>query len=74
MAKIEKIIEKMKNQPKGISFKEVKKALEHAGFKVVRVEGSHFQFRNEQGIVTTVKRKNPVNAKAVKDALDKLGE
>lgn len=74
MAKIEKIIEKMKNQPKGITFTEIKKILEHAGYKVVRVAGSHYQFRNEQGLLTTVKRENPVDIQAVKDALNRLGE
>ena len=74
MAKIEKIIEKMKNQPKGITFTEIKKVLEHAGYKVVRVAGSHYQFRNEQGLLTTVKRENPVDIQAVKGALNRLGE
>lgn len=74
MARIEKIIEKMKNQPKGITFTEIKKVLEHAGYKVVRVAGSHYQFRNEQGLLTTVKRENPVDIQAVKDALNRLGE
>ncbi|WP_313798813.1 type II toxin-antitoxin system HicA family toxin [Cytobacillus sp.] len=74
MAKIEKIIEKMKNQPKGVSFKEVKKVLEHYGYIVVRIRGSHHQFRNEQGLVTTVKREHPVHPEAVKDTLGRIGE
>ncbi|MGI8351694.1 type II toxin-antitoxin system HicA family toxin [Niallia circulans] len=74
MAKIDKIILKMKNQPKGITFNEVKKVLEHLGYIVVRIRGSHHQFRNEQGLVTTVKRENPVAVEAVKDALERLGE
>ena len=74
MAKIEKIIIKMKNQPKGITFTEIKKVLEHYGYKVVRVAGSHHQFRNEQGLVTTIKRENPVDIQAVKDALNRIGE
>ena len=73
MAKIEKIIEKMKNQPKGITFAEIKKVLEHNGFEVVRIKGSHYQFRNEQGLLTTVKRENPVDIQAVKDALERMG-
>lgn len=74
MAKIDKIILKMKNQPKGITFNEVKKVLEHLGYIEVRIRGSHHQFRNEQGLLTTVKRENPVNVEAVKDALERLGE
>lgn len=41
MAKIEKLIEKMRRQPKGITFDEVKKALEYAGYREVRSNGSH---------------------------------
>ncbi|TCJ01589.1 MULTISPECIES: type II toxin-antitoxin system HicA family toxin [Cytobacillus] len=74
MAKIEKIIEKMKNQPKGISFKEVKKVLEHLGYIEVRIRGSHHQFRNEQGLVTTVKKENPIDRAVIVDVLDRLGE
>lgn len=74
MAKIEKIIEKMKNRPKGILFSEIKKVLEHSGYIEVRVRGSHHQFRNEQGLLTTVKRENPVHPEAVKDALERIGD
>lgn len=73
MAKIEKIIEKMKQNPKGITFREVKKALEHAGYSEIRIVGSHHHFRNAQGLLTTVKRENPVHRKAVEDALRRLG-
>ncbi|WP_409370323.1 type II toxin-antitoxin system HicA family toxin [Lysinibacillus sp. 38-6] len=74
MAKIEKIIEKMKNQPKGITFAEIKKVLEHNGYSEIRIRGSHHHFRNEQGQVTTIKRENPVDIQAVKDALNRIGE
>jgi len=74
MAKIEKIIEKMKKQPKGITFAEIKKVLVHNGYKEIRIRGSHHHFRNEQGLVTTIKRENPVDIQAVKDALNRIGE
>lgn len=73
MAKIEKIIEKMKRNPKGITFRELKKALEYAGYSEIRSVGSHHHFRNAQGLLTTVKRENPVHPEAVKDALRRLG-
>ena len=73
MARIEKIIKKMKNQPKGITFTEIKKVLEHYGYKEIRTRGSHHHFQNEQGLVTTVKRENPVDIQAVKDALNRIG-
>jgi predicted RNA binding protein YcfA (HicA-like mRNA interferase family) len=72
MAKIEKLIEKMRINMKGITFAELKKVLEHAGYSEVRVRGSHHHFRNEKGLLTTVKRENPVNPEAVKDALARL--
>lgn len=74
LAKIDKLINKMMRQPKGITFQEVKKALEHAGYIEVRVVGSHHHFRNEQGLLTTVKRINPVHPKAVEDALMRLNK
>lgn len=69
MAKVEKIIEKMKNQPNGVSFREIKKVLEYLGYEVVRVTGSHHHFRNKHGLRTTVKRENPVDINAVDDTL-----
>lgn len=74
MAKIEKLIEKMRRNPRGITFHEVKKVLEYAGYCEVRSVGSHHHFRNEQGLLTTVKRENPVNPEAAKDALERLGD
>ena len=73
MAKIEKLIEKMRRSNQGITFHEVKKVLEHAGYSEIRVRGSHHHFRNDQGLLTTVKRESPVNPEAVKDALKRLG-
>ncbi|MED4887778.1 type II toxin-antitoxin system HicA family toxin [Lysinibacillus fusiformis] len=74
MAKIEKIIKKMKNQPKGITFAEIKKVLVHNGYEEIRIRGSHHHFRNEQGLVTTIKRENPVDIQAVEDVLNRIGE
>lgn len=73
MAKIVKIIIEMKNQPKGITFTEIKKVLEHNGYKEIRIRGSHHHFQNEQGLVTTVKLEYPVDIQAVKDALNRIG-
>ncbi|MEX3744627.1 MULTISPECIES: hypothetical protein [Lysinibacillus] len=38
MAKIEKIIEKMKNQPKGITFAEIKKSLNITDIRRLELE------------------------------------
>lgn len=73
MAKIEKIIIEMKNQLKGITFKEIKN-LEHNGYKEISIRGSHYHFQNEQGLVITFKLEYPVDFQVVKDALNRIGE
>ncbi|GAA4828192.1 type II toxin-antitoxin system HicA family toxin [Paenibacillus vulneris] len=73
MAGVEKLIEKMRNRPNGIRFSEITKVLKHSGYREVRVEGSHHQYRNEKGDVITVKFRNPVKAVCVKDVLSRIG-
>jgi len=73
MARVEKLIEKMRNRPNGIRFAEITKVLEHYGYREVRVDGSHHQYRNEKGDVITVKFQNPVKAICVKDVLHRIG-
>lgn len=48
---------------------EIKKVLEHNEYKEIRNRGSHHHFRNEQGLITTIMRENPVDIQAVKDGL-----
>lgn len=75
MARIEKIIEKMKNRPKGIRFEELVKVLNHYGYILVRVKGSHHHFRNDKGDVITIPNHgNPIKAVYVKDVLQRIGE
>ena len=52
MAGIDKLVEKMKNQPSGIRFDEASRVLERYGYRQVRKKGSHRQFRNEAGDLT----------------------
>jgi predicted RNA binding protein YcfA (HicA-like mRNA interferase family) len=73
MAKVEKLITKMRNSPHGISFQEVAKVLEAHGYIETRVNGSHHQFRNERGDVITIKKSNPLKAVYVKDVLNRVG-
>lgn len=47
MAGIDKIVEKMKSQPRGIRYEEAAKVLEYHGYNHVRTKGSHHQFRNK---------------------------
>jgi len=64
----------MKNQPSGIRFEEASKVLAHFGYTQVRVKGSHHQFRNEDGDLTTVQYGSPINKVYVFDILERIGE
>ncbi len=74
MASIDKIIEKMKNQPNGIRCAEAQRVLEHFNFRMDRKRGSHMQFINKDGEVITVKEENPLKAVYVKDILRRIGK
>jgi len=74
MPNINKIIEKMHNQPHGIRFDEAKKALEHYGYQHTRTKGSHYQFVDDDGDLITVKFKNPIREAYVKNILKRAGE
>lgn len=75
MPSIEKIINKMKQQPNGIRFQELKKVLEYNGYMIKEKKGtSHRQFINKNGDVITIKEDNPLKAVYVKDVLKRIGE
>ena len=74
MAGIDKLVEKMKNQPSGIRFDEASRVLEHYGYRQVRKKGSHRQFRNDAGDLTTVQYGNPIGKGYVNDILKRIGE
>lgn len=74
MAGIDKIIEKMKVQPRGIRYEEAVKVLEYYGYQHVRTKGSHHQFRNQNGDVTTIKFSNPLKISYVTDILARIGQ
>lgn len=74
MARVDKLIEKMRNRPNGIRFDEVEKVLRHHGYILVRSKGtSHYHFRNDAGNVITIPKENPVKAVYVKDVLRRIG-
>ena len=73
MASVEKIIQKMKNQPNGIRMTEADKVLTTFGYRLDRQKGSHRQYINEAGDVITVKEENPLKAVYVKDILRRTG-
>jgi predicted RNA binding protein YcfA (HicA-like mRNA interferase family) len=75
MAKVDKLIEKMKARPNGIRFAEIAKVLQYHGYIEVRVDGSHHQFRHkETGDVQTIIFRNPVKTSQVKEVLRRIGE
>jgi len=49
MPSVEKIIQKMQEQPNGIILQEAEKVLENFGYLKQRTRGSHNIFRNEMG-------------------------
>ncbi len=74
MASIEKILQKMKNQPKGIRIEELHKVLLAYGYRLDRQRGSHRQYVNDVGNVITIKDETPVKIAYVKDVLNRIGE
>ncbi|MDR1117562.1 MAG: type II toxin-antitoxin system HicA family toxin [Oscillospiraceae bacterium] len=72
MASAEKIIEKMKRQPNGISMAEADKVLAAHDYRLDRQKGSHCHYVNEAGDVITIKKENPLKAVYVKDILRRI--
>lgn len=72
MANVDKIIEKMKNQPNGIRMSEADKVLTANGYRLDRQRGSHRQYINSAGDVITIKDENPLKAAYVKDILSRI--
>ena len=72
MAGIEKLINKLKQQPTGMRFEEVERIYNHIGYYQVRKKGSHRQFRNDKGDVTTLQYDNPVGKAYTKELITKL--
>ena len=74
MASVEKIIQKMKNQPNGIRMAELHKVLTAYNYRLDRQRGSHCQYINGNGDVITIKEDNPLKRAYVNDVLDRIGE
>lgn len=72
MAHVDKIIEKMKRQPNGISMSEADKVLTATGYRFARQKGSHCCYINANGDVITIKKDNPLKAVYVKDILSRI--
>ena len=72
MSTVDKIIEKMKNQPNGVSMSEAEKVMAANGYKFSRQKGSHCHYINASGDVITIKKEHPLKAVYVKDILSRI--
>lgn len=55
MSKAEKLIEKIKENPKHVYFEDLTKALKTKGYDIINVKGSHYSFSNGETTITLVK-------------------
>lgn len=74
MAGVEKLIEKMHNQPNGIRLTEAEKVLESGGYHFIRQKGSHRHYINDKGDLITIKIETPLKKAYVVDILNRLGK
>jgi predicted RNA binding protein YcfA (HicA-like mRNA interferase family) len=74
MASVEKLIQKMKNQPNGISLQEADRVLSANGFSLLRQRGSHRSYRNNLGEMLVIVDATPMKAVYVKDILKRIGQ
>ena len=69
---VEKIIEKMKNQPRGIRVAEAEKVLAACGYHFDRQRGSHRYYINDNGDLITLKE--PLKISYISELLERIGE
>lgn len=77
MSKKEKLISKIKNNPKNVSFETLEKILTQDGWKCQSIRGSHHTFFKEgyKNIVLPLKKPmNEIYVKEVLKALDSITE
>lgn len=76
MARDEKLIRRMKQNPRGVRFEEMDGFLRRRGFEATQRGTSHVQYRREDGVRFSIVRphggKNTVNQNAVKEILERL--
>ena len=72
MPSVEKIIEKMKNQPHGVRLSEAEKVLASRGYSFKRQKGSHRHYVNVGGDVITLK--DPLKISYVNEILKRIDE
>jgi predicted RNA binding protein YcfA (HicA-like mRNA interferase family) len=70
----EKLLAKIRANPRGVRFGELAKLLEWHGFELKRVKGSHHYFAQGPYLVCVVRRRPHVHIQAVKEVLSILDE
>ena len=74
MSQIEKLINKMKDNPNGIRPEEAQRVLNAFGYRLDRQKGSHMHFINDDGDVVTIPERTPLKAVYVKDILIRISK
>jgi len=73
MAGVDKLLARLRNNPRNVTFDDLDRALNGAGYELVRVTGSHHIYRrtDRRGVPITVRRPShgPVAPGAVRDVL-----
>lgn len=69
MSKKEKLLNTIKNNPKNVRFKDLKKILEDIGYKAINRGGSHYVFTKENSESLTIPYKKPVKIIYVKQVI-----
>ena len=75
MPTVDKIIEKMKQQPNSIRAVDAEKVLKAFGYESIRQKGRHNQYLNKNsGKLITIKQETPLKKVYVVDILKRIGE
>ncbi|PKO22965.1 MAG: toxin HicA [Chloroflexi bacterium HGW-Chloroflexi-1] len=76
MSKQEKLLEKIRNNPKGVRFEELDLLLTWHGFerRQPRRGSSHYVYTRDGYLITVVKHEAHVHSEAVKETLEILDE
>ncbi|KTS84434.1 hypothetical protein NS115_03625 [Paenibacillus jamilae] len=73
MASVEKIIDKMRRQPRNISYAEAVKVLNHYGYDLKRKGAtSHRVYADDNGDVFVLKDTNPLKISYITEILERL--
>jgi len=73
VSKRDKLLAKIKNNPKNVDFQVLKKLLEEEGYMGDNRGGSHWVFRKEGNESITIPYKRPIKIIYVKKVLEILG-